>query len=101
MAEIKKCSNCDNQGNPAKCKAHKYIYARQAAKIDGFCDAWYPKTEKRGKNPIDTKMYKKGYRYKLMPTNDTFPPLYAKSLKDVSLWKKEYDKTIFEVTSIN
>lgn len=46
---------------------------------------------------IDTAMYAKGYRYRLIPRDKSFEPLYAKTIKDCTMIKTELyrDKKFF------
>ena len=48
----------------------------------------------------DQKMHDKGYRYKLIPKNANFEPLYAKTLMNIGPLMREYPDTRFDVQPV-
>lgn len=48
----------------------------------------------------DELMYDKGYRFKLVPTNGEFEPLYAKTIADVGSLMRSWPNIRFNIISM-
>lgn len=46
---------------------------------------------------VDEVMHNKGYRYKLIPINAAFAPLFAKTLNDIGPLMRDYKDTRFDI----